>query len=297
MNKFIELRKQELTTQINQMIGGIEYVISTHLQYIRLKHEVETVETELDRIKQGFNPESDSPKSFEKCISELKELEREVKKIKSGGDAEKRRLRRNAASSKYAGTGASTLAIIGGITLGLGGCVSCVSTGIVPTIPRFNLITGLIIGVIGGAVIGALIGAFMGQTSERESGDSTSGVWLSIGGIAILVIFGILLMSTSQTDVRPMNSAPPVNNQTGNQSGQFVLISECNTPCRMEVGYGQRIETGNKVVLVKFNGKNGWLAIDGGSKPITNDQFNPGLAQFISPKNQPSIRVQILRQR
>ena len=83
--------------------------------------------------------------------------------------AEAQRLRRNAASKKNGETGASIGAVIGGVALGLGGCVSCASQW-VPfenySISSFNLITGLLIGVIGGAVIGALIGATAGQSVE-----------------------------------------------------------------------------------------------------------------------------------
>ena len=61
-----------------------------------------------------------------------------------------------------ASTGASLGAIIGGIVLGCGGCMSCLNhdPGVAFSngIPLYNGLTALILGAIGGAIIGTIIG-------------------------------------------------------------------------------------------------------------------------------------------
>jgi hypothetical protein len=297
MSSIIELRKRELTGQVNQMVAGIEETIRAYSQYGRLKDDLDKAERAIERIKAVFEPQSDRPETFHRVIEELKELGEDAEEIRERGEAEKRRLQRNASSYEYAGTGSIIGAVLGGLVLGYGGCSSCMAhmqTGI----PWFNTITGLLIGTIGGASMGALIGALWGQMSERESGDSASGLWLSIGGIVILILFGFW-MSTLMTDDRQVGQARPVMPDFSDwQTSQSVVISECDTPCRMDVRYSQIIETGRKIVLVKFNGKKEWVRLDGDpNTPIPADKFNPGMAEFISPENAASVRVQILRKR
>lgn len=297
MNSIVELRKQELAGQIKELMNGIEQVISSYSQYGRLEEELGVARGELDRIRTWFNPQSNDPKAFETCIFELIHLEREAKKIQTKGEAEKRRLGRNAASSRDAGTWAGVGATLGGIVLGLGGCISCVSNGTFQPpdssgpnihIPLFNLITGLLIGVGGGAAIGALSGALKGQMSERESGDSSFGIWLSTVGIVISIVVSIWMLN-SIMEKRPLDP-----------TGRFWIESECNTPCRMEVGdpEGQYFNTDQKAVLVKFSGRKEWVRYGGPSdQGVSPERYSPGIAEFISPENAPSVRVQVLRKR
>ena len=72
------------------------------------------------------------------------------------------------------------------------------------------------------------------------------------------------------------------------------VIQECDTPCRMDVGFDQMIETGQKQVLVKFHGRDAWFTLSGRTDDrIPADFFSAGEAEFISPKGEPSIHVQI----
>lgn len=77
--------------------------------------------------------------------------------------AEARRQRRNAASLLNAAKGAGCGATLGGIALGIAGCVSC-SRDIGSM--DFNLFNGLLYGAIGGAVIGLLWGIAIGQMKD-----------------------------------------------------------------------------------------------------------------------------------
>jgi hypothetical protein len=301
MSSIVELRKQELAAQINELMNGIEQVISTYSQYGRLEEELRVARGELDRIRSWFNPEVNDPKAFERCIDEIRDLQRQTEQIRASGEAEKRRRNRNAISERYAGTWALILAIIGGLVLTCGGYSSCMANdpgpfGTKNGIPLYNVITGLLVGTIGGAAIGALLGALAGQMEERQSGDSTSGIWLSIGGLATLglLIFGV---ASSNTNTRSV-VAPPVANQSGSQESRFVVVSECDTPCRMEVGYTNIINTGRKPYLAKFKGKKKWVTLNGDpSTAFPPGTFSPGLAEFVSPQNTPPVRVQILRAR
>lgn len=180
MSSLIELRKQELATEVNEKISAVRLAISITPYQGLIETELNNVKNTLSTIEKWFDPKSDSLETFEKCKNELKELQREIEKIQARGETERqrlqrieearqKRLRKNAASSKYAGTWAGIGATLGGIVLGCGGCMSCVShpyqIGDFPVTP-FNTITGLLIGAIGGAVIGALIGAAAGQSVE-----------------------------------------------------------------------------------------------------------------------------------
>lgn len=298
MSSIVELRKHELAAQINELMNGIEQLLSTYSQYGRLEGELRAARAELDRIRTGFNPEVNDPKAFERCIDEIRDLQRQAEQIRASGEVEKRRLKRNATSERYAGTWALILAIIGGVVLGCGGCNSCMANDPLGNgIPQFNTVTGLLVGAIGGAAIGALFGALAGQMEERESGDSTSGIWLSIGGLAIL---GLLVFSVATFNTKPRSLVtPPVADQSGSQESRYVLVSECDTPCKMNVDYHNTIQTGRKPVLARFRGKKAWITISGdpNGSPIPSEKFNAGLAEFASPKNSPSIRVQILRRR
>lgn len=318
MSSIIELRKQELTLEIDTLVKGVLFFIDNKrrnehaasiAQYLALNEsELNDVGKKLRTIENGFDPKSESFETFERCIDQLKELQREIEKIQARGEAEQYRLQRieearqrrqgrNSASWDYAGTWASILALLGGIALGFGGCVSCMNAGGVRTpdsngphldFGYFNLITGLLIGVIGGAALGALIGALAGQLTKRESGDSTMGIWLPIAGLVILILFGFWIPILLKDDRRI------------DPTGGFFIISECNTPCRMEVGdpQGQYFNTDHKLVLVKFNGRKEWMRYgDPGNQGISPDKYSPGMAEFISPENAPTVRVQILRKR
>jgi F0F1-type ATP synthase assembly protein I len=82
--------------------------------------------------------------------------------------AEAQRLRRNAASSEYAVSGAGIGAVLGGIVMGFSGCVSCLTNSRSQhvLVTDFNLFSGLLWGAIGGVVIGVIVGILIGQTKD-----------------------------------------------------------------------------------------------------------------------------------
>jgi hypothetical protein len=204
MSTIFERRKQELTTEINKMVDVVQFFIDNKKRnekatsiskYLDLNgKDLGDVKQTLHTIKLRFNPESDSFDTFENCKNQLEELQKEITKIQSRGEAEQERLRKNSESLESAFGFAGIGAVLGGIALGLGGCISCMSNGTFQPpdsngphidIPLFNLITGLLIGVVGGALIGAMIGAIKGQGEIA--------IWL-IGGcllVGISVILGI----------------------------------------------------------------------------------------------------------
>jgi hypothetical protein len=295
MMSLIELRKQELTTEINKMIDVVQFFLDNKKrderatsisQYLDLNSdELRRVNTNLCKIKNQFNPNSDSFETFEKCKYELEELQREINKIQARGEAEQQRLKRNAASTRYALFGA----ILGAVMMGFTGCVSCTAFHFngVNLVTDFNLINGF----LGGIICGAVIGAIIGQVKQDINPDHA--FYWSIGVTLFLIALIVKSAFTPATDTQ-VNSNPAGNSSDGGR----VLISECDTPCRMEVGYNQFIETGGKLVLVKFKGKKEWINLNGDpSGRIPPGKFNTGLAEFASHTNQPSIRVQILRAR
>jgi hypothetical protein len=177
MSTIIELRKQELTTEINKMINIVQFFIDNKKrkekaasisQYLDSnQYELNNVKNSLQLIEYGFNPDSDSFETFEKCKNQLEELQIEINKIQSRGEAEQERLRRNSSSWENAGVYAGFGAGFGGLAFGLSGCVSCVNHRQLPwELDNFNLITGLLIGAIGCAVVGAVMGAIIGQLED-----------------------------------------------------------------------------------------------------------------------------------
>ena len=205
MSTIIELRKQELTVEINKMICAVEFFIDNKKKdenatsisnYLDLNgKDLGDIKQTLHTIKLRFNPESDSFDTFENCINQLEELQKEITKIQSRGEAEQKRLQLNSESLEHAYNFAGIGAILGGIALGFGGCVSCISTGEMRPpdsngphidIPLFNLITGILIGAISGAVIGVFIGAIKGGGEIARwfiVGCLSVGIPIVLGGI------------------------------------------------------------------------------------------------------------------
>lgn len=198
MSSILERLKQELTTEINEMISAVEFFINNKKQnenatsisqYLELNgHELNNVKNTLQSIRNEFNPQSAFAEKFENCKNQLKELQNEIIKIQARGEAEQERKRDNSATLEDASLFAGIGAVLGGVVLGFGGCVSCASQMLPAGTPGwkdhmitpFNLITGLLIGVIGGALIGVMIGAIKGQ-----------------GEIALPLIVGCLLVGIS----------------------------------------------------------------------------------------------------
>ncbi len=209
MISLIERRKQELTTEINQMMDAVQFFIDNKQdeygtsisEYLLLnKYELNNVKNTLEIIANEFNPKSDSIETFENCKNQLEELQNKINKIQAIGVAEQKRIQakkeaeqerkqRNSAAIDLAGTFAGIGATLGGIVLGCGGCMSCLNhdPGIAFSngIPSYNGLTALILGVTGGAVIGAVIGAII------KRADSIA-LWLILGcivaGIPILYV-------------------------------------------------------------------------------------------------------------
>jgi|GEM_PF-3955520 len=81
------------------------------------------------------------------------------------------------------------------------------------------------------------------------------------------------------------------------KTGALTPVSECITteaaPCKMFVGYRQKIKTGGQPVLVKFHGKSAWFWLSGREEDrIPLGEFSPGDAEFASPDGTP-VRVRI----
>lgn len=93
----IEERKNELITQINQLINDVQFFIyhkkqsanaisiSEYLEYN--ENKLNNIQSKLDQIKNRFNPNSDNLETLEKCDKQLKELQNEIKKIQSRGES------------------------------------------------------------------------------------------------------------------------------------------------------------------------------------------------------------------
>ncbi|MDE2399912.1 MAG: hypothetical protein KGL67_02815 [Patescibacteria group bacterium] len=117
--------------------------------------------------------------------------------------------------------------------------------------------------------------------------------------IVLGITVGLVYLTKSSVEISKNTS---VNNTTSTpnlapivvQEKRFVVVRECDTPCQMEVGTDEFIDTGLKPALVKFNGRSEWFTLSGRrDDPIPADKFNSGQAQFASLKNAPSIRVQV----
>lgn len=80
--------------------------------------------------------------------------------------AEVRRQRRYIATGRKTGAGFSYGGMLGGILMGVSGCVSCLNNYRAEhtVLTHFNLFNGLIYGAVGGAVIGALLGYALSQS-------------------------------------------------------------------------------------------------------------------------------------
>jgi hypothetical protein len=97
------------------------------------------------------------------------EAARSAALLAANAAAAEQRLRRNAASLQNAVEFGASGSAIGGIVIGVSGCVSCVGRGpdhINTMMTDFNLFNGLLYGALIGAVIGALIGVLVGQSRE-----------------------------------------------------------------------------------------------------------------------------------
>lgn len=102
MSSIIELRKTELTSQINEQIKKVQFFIdnkrrnenatsiSEYLEYNTDK--ISSVKRNLELIKNRFNPQSESFVTFENCINELNELLNEITKIQERGESKQENL-------------------------------------------------------------------------------------------------------------------------------------------------------------------------------------------------------------
>ena len=127
---------------------------------------------------------------------------------------------------------------------------------------------------------------------------SNPALYVVIALLALLVGGGLVALLKSGNRAAQTSSTPttepskPVT--TVQREKTFVVVDECDTPCRMNVGTNQLIDTGLKPVLVKFNQRSEWFTLSGRpDDPIPAENFNSGEAYFASPKNAPSVRVQI----
>jgi hypothetical protein len=71
-----------------------------------------------------------------------------------------------------------------------------------------------------------------------------------------------------------------------------VPLRECTTPCNMYWGWDETIWTDRQPVQVKPF-KRDWILLEQQGNTVPLEKFNPGMAQFASPKDVPSMRVQI----
>ena len=112
-----------------------------------------------------------------KAKAEAEKAKAEVEQIRTAPEraaaaasaaAEAQRLRRNAASRRNAAEYGSGGAFLGGIVMGLSGCVSCLNNFQTQhtLMTDFNLFNGLLYGAIGGAVIGVVVGLAIGQSKD-----------------------------------------------------------------------------------------------------------------------------------
>ena len=192
MSSIIELRKQELTTQINEMIRVTQYFIVNGKQdetamsiwaQLYFENEFNSIKNTLQSIENGFNPESDSFATFEKCIDHLSELQREIQKIQIRGEAKQEDLaaesaklaaervklaaeqalegRRKKASRTMEGIFAPIGGVIG-LVVGFVGCINANPSGRIESIWPCGLPFLF-------AVIGYLVGFALGNAAGRSS--------------------------------------------------------------------------------------------------------------------------------
>jgi uncharacterized membrane protein (DUF106 family) len=97
MSSIIELRKQELASQVNQMISDVQFFIDNKRrnenatsisQYLEFNEgQLDRIKNNLQKIKNSFNPQSDNFGAFENCIRQLKELQNDINQIQSRGES------------------------------------------------------------------------------------------------------------------------------------------------------------------------------------------------------------------
>ena len=127
------------------------------------------------------------------------------------------------------------------------------------------------------------------KTVAKKTSLSKSFLYALAGLLAfVLVVSGFIYIS------RPSTKPPisPTVNTAPSTPGE--VIQECDTPCRMDVGFDQVIDTGQKKVRVKFHGRDAWFLLSGRiDDRIPSDFFSAGEAEFTSPQGEPSVHVQI----
>ncbi|HJP95837.1 MAG TPA: hypothetical protein VJ843_00540 [Candidatus Saccharimonadales bacterium] len=103
MTSIIELRKKELTTQINQLISVAQFFIVNKKrnndaisisQYLEFNEDkLNNIENTLHTIINKFNPHSDSFATFEICIKELVGLQSDIDQLQARGESKLSNLR------------------------------------------------------------------------------------------------------------------------------------------------------------------------------------------------------------
>lgn len=102
MNSIIELRKKELTAQINQLIINVQFFLSHERlnersnsisEYIKYNKDIlKNVNDRLEQIKSRFNPNSDNYETFDISIKQLKKLQNDIIDIQKRGESKQERL-------------------------------------------------------------------------------------------------------------------------------------------------------------------------------------------------------------